>query len=176
MFKRERLRVRVQDREKESYDMCIGVNSIVNEKNFHSLLVDCDNTSLRTLFRELPTVIEEYSLPTVFIVHSSMSSFHLVSFTKRKWQEVLSILRAMEDRGLTDSRFIYNCKRKGYSVIRVSGKRGKNPPTLLWRLEGNKLFESKKVLYQYFKVLASFSSFKWENVKQKYSLERYNQP
>lgn len=106
-------------------DVVKGIKSNCPNKK-HVLFIDVDNVNLQWLLKRVRSMIEKFKLSNVYILSTSMHSFHVICLDKFTAGEIIDIQEWFDDE-LTHPYRIYGIKRKGW-VLRTSKKFNKNRP------------------------------------------------
>lgn len=83
----------------------------------HMLLWDFDNVSLDEIINALKKVQQNYYLPSIFVIKSSLVSYHAYCFTARTFQETINILSATPT---IDMAYLKLGIVRGYFTLRIT--------------------------------------------------------
>ena len=109
------------------FDNVAGVRSIC-EDGSHVLFLDLDNYSFKKLRTKLKELQDNYDVGTLYVFESSKNSYHVVSFNKFTYGEVIDIMKWFDWDCL--KKYVLFSLKRGAFVLRFTDKYKKSMPTL----------------------------------------------
>lgn len=170
------MRVRLEDvkpNEKITRPYAFGCSSQIRG-NLHSLFVDVDKCDrLGELIGFVSGIQRQEHLPTFYFVLSSpVGKWHLLAFTAKKWEEILSILEEFDDANLVEAEYVWQSRRKSYCVLRTSSKEGFVPePKFRVSSEGKENLQKKNEYFTLLTLANSRNTWVTRFKKEKFSSE-----
>ena len=86
----------------------------------HILLWDFDNGTLSKIISELKKLQIKYKLPKIYIIESSVNSYHAYCFVSRSFRETIHIL---SDTSIIDMVYLRLGMVRGYYTLRITPRR-----------------------------------------------------